>query len=123
MYQTDFTIIGTSWWCPESCKRAGVSVGAVSAQVTKCESDLGDIFYVRENTDGSTSFYASSGERWGWKTHGRISKRYQVLELCTDGDKEYVWSIAQNVAQYDHLQRRLNWNPQFTTEWAEKFTY
>ena len=119
----NFTILGTALWCPESCKRAGQSIGAAFAQITKCYSDKSDVFYVRENIDGGNSFYASSGERWGWKTHGRISKRYQILELCAASNKNYIWNIVSRAAADDPLQRKLKFNPKFTLEWCSSFVY
>ena len=119
----NFTILGTALWCPESCKRAGQSIGAAFAQITNCYADKSDVLYVRENIDGGNSFYASSGERWGWKTHGRISKRYQILELCADENKDYILHLVNRVVDQYSLQRKIVWNRKFTTEWCQDFVY
>ena len=118
-----FMVLGTAIWCPDSCKRTGQSIGAAYGQITKCLSDQYNEFYVRENIDGGNSFYASSGERWGWKTHGRISKRYQILELCADENKDYILHLVKRVVDQDQLQRKVVWNRKFTTEWCQEFVY
>ena len=123
MIKYKFTILGVAQWCPQSCIMSGSSYQAVSAQITKCISDLGDVFYIRENIDSNLSFNASSGERWGWKTHGRVSKKFQILELCANTNIQYIQKIVLDAVQSDPLKRRLHINNKVKLNWFEKFNY
>ena len=128
MNQYKFNILGVADWFPQNCKASGTALSGAYGQITKCVSDLDDTFYVRENIDGTSSFYVSSGERWGWKTHGRVSKRHQVLELCVQNDitqtaKDYIWYITKQAVLDDPLRRQLIWNTKLTAEWCEQFVY
>jgi hypothetical protein len=91
-------------------------------QITKCRW-FSIVFYVRENLDGSWSFYISSNERMSDKGSnrgtGKPAAHRNVLDLCTRHDSDWE-TAADLVRAIDTLKRPVLRNRRFTVRWAEE---
>ena len=90
-------------------------------QITKCHW-FGIVFYIRENLDGSTSFFISSNERMSHKGSnrgtGRPALHHNVLNLCTQFDRD--WEIAADVVRcLDPHERPVRKHRLWTVKHAE----
>lgn len=113
-----FEVLAVADWFPHS--RTIEGQGGIVGQLTKCRAGA-LVFYVRENFDrrGGMNFYASSAERWGWKT-GNLAKRFpQILELCATADR---WEEAAALVRAADIKkgRPVAANRNFTAAWAER---